>query len=444
MFFIILGVGAAIAFGLMQKDNRVQDWQAAAVSCGLQVVETLPYFSPQVKARGGLLEVRIEASGSKEHPTRIAVEIPGLPSFRMVRIRPESLFTFAPEIQIGDASFDAEFFIEGPVRLVSALLDEEMRRLLSSANALGQFELSLGELKVDLSDAQVAGALPFLLDLGKRFVAPLDVPRRVAENATQDACPGVRLHNLLLLVRELPKNPVTAEALRTACSDRSPEIRLRAAKELGAEGRGILMELAEGLEDDAVSAQAISALEPELPLERLRAIFDRALSRSRLQTARICLEAIGRSRDAAAVEALAKVLLKKAYSELAPTAAQALGAIGSPAAEPSLILALQSEQADLRVAAANALGRVGSVAAVLPLKEMAARFLLGETRRAARQAIAEIQSRVEGASPGQLSLAGAEAGQLSLAGAEAGRLSLTEDPAGQLSLPPEERSPWPK
>ena len=52
-----------------------------------------------------------------------------------------------------------------------------------------------------------------------------------------------------------------------------------------------------------------------------------------------------------------------------------------------------------------------------------------ELRRAARQAIAEIQSRAEDASPGQLSLAGTEAGQLSLA----------HDPAGQLSLPPGER-----
>ncbi len=87
------------------------------------------------------------------------------------------------------------------------------------------------------------------------------------------------------------------------------------------------------------------------------------------------------------------------------------------------------------MAAAKALGRVGSARAVLPLKEVAERSRRDlELRPAARQAIGEIQSRLQGASPGQLSLAGAEAGQLSLAQAEAGRLSFVTDPAGQLSI----------
>jgi hypothetical protein len=69
------------------------------------------------------------------------------------------------------------------------------------------------------------------------------------------------------------------------------------------------------------------------------------------------------------------------------------------------------------VAAAETLGRVGSAA----------------TRQAARRAIAEIQSRLHGALPGQLSLAGEEAGQLSLASDPAGQLSLGEDESGTRS-----------
>ncbi len=82
------------------------------------------------------------------------------------------------------------------------------------------------------------------------------------------------------------------------------------------------------------------------------------------------------------------------------------------------------------------LGKRFAAPAVLPLKEAHERssWLNIDFRQATRQAIAEIQSRIQGASPGQLSLAGAEAGQLSLAQTEAGQLSLTEDPAGQLSL----------
>ena len=108
------------------------------------------------------------------------------------------------------------------------------------------------------------------------------------------------------------------------------------------------------------------------------------------------------------------------------------------APEPALILALQREPMGLQVAAANALARVGSPAAVLPLKEAAESFHFAQDlRKAARQAIAAIQSRLPGASPGQLSMAEVETGQLSLA-PEAGQLSFATDPAGQLSLAPAE------
>jgi hypothetical protein len=83
------------------------------------------------------------------------------------------------------------------------------------------------------------------------------------------------------------------------------------------------------------------------------------------------------------------------------------------------------------VAAARALGGVGAVAAVGPLHDTAEQR--GELRRAARQATAEIQSRLTGAAPGQLSLAGGEAGALSLADGEPGRLSLAERQAVDLS-----------
>ena len=216
-----------------------------------------------------------------------------------------------------------------------------------------------------------------------------------------------------------------------------------AAAALGAEGRDLLFDLAESHRvDDAMSAEAVSTLDRELSFERTRAVLDQALDRRRIRTARACLEALGKSGDAAAIDALAKVIaLEK--GELATVAALALGATGSPAAEPPLIDSLQREQADLRVAAASALGRVGSAAAVLPLKEATERssWLDLDLRRATRQAIAEIQSRLQGASPGQLSLAEGEAGQLSLAQAEAGQLSLAPAGPGRLSLAHAEAGP---
>jgi HEAT repeat protein len=193
----------------------------------------------------------------------------------------------------------------------------------------------------------------------------------------------------------------------------------------------ILEALARNLRDDAVSAEAVALLGQGLTFERTRDILERALSGRHPLTARACLEAIGNSADAAAVEVLAKTL-EQGGAKLAAVAARALGATASPAAETPLIQALERDP-EVRMAAARALGRVGTVAAVLSLKEEAEGSWL-DFRRAARQAIAEIQERLHGASPGQLSLAGAETGQLSLA-QEGGELSLAEDPAGRLSLP---------
>lgn len=430
LFFLLAGAALAGLWSRFeQNDKRLQAWRDAAALYGLQVVEVSGWT---LKARAGRMDVRIETGGdnqSKVQPVRIVVTVPGPLDFCNVRIRPEGLLEFQAEreIEIGDGAFDATFFIEGPVRLVLALLDAEMRRLLLRLNAESRMEIFIGALRADISGEKVPSVLPLLLEISQRLAESMDVPRRLAENAKGDPEAGVRLQNLLLLMRELPGEPATVEALRAACSDPSPEVRLRAAKELGAESRDVLLELTESLVDDTLGAEAVSALGRELPFERANALLDHASRSGRLRTARACLEVLGQIGTSAAVDLMVKVI-EREEGDLATTAVEALGAIGNPSAEPSLLLALGREPEDLRVAAANALGRAGSAAAVLPLKEVAERFWLDlKLRRATRQAIAEIQSRLEGASPGQLSLAEAEAG----------RLSLAPDPAGQLSLTPE-------
>jgi HEAT repeat protein len=427
-------IGTVFGCGFLLRGKHAQTWEDAAVSCGLQVVDAPTFWHLPLKSGTGWAVVRFEAFGDEGQSTRIAVVAPRPSDLYMMWIRPQSFFQLTREIEIGDESFDRTFFIEGALQRVLALLDGETRRLMLRLSIEGKVEIYLGELRAEMANEKVPSVLPLLLDIGQRFAQPMDVPRRLAENARQDPMARVRLQNLLLLIREYPEEPATAEALRTACSDPSPEVRLRAAKELGDGGRDVLLELAESLADDTVSAEAVSILGQELPFERARAILDRARSVRHVQTARACLEALGGSGAADAVGALAKVM-EVEVGVLAAAAAEALGATGSPAAEPSLILALQRELADLRVAAASALGRVGSAAAVLPLKEAAERSWLDlELRRATQQAIAEIHSRLSGASPGQLSLAGAGAGQLSLAQDGTGQLSLATDPTGQLSF----------
>ena len=239
-----------------------------------------------------------------------------------------------------------------------------------------------------------------------------------------DPEPRVRLENLLALAREYPESEVTTAALRAACDDANEEVRVRAATALGEEGRRTLLEIAKMEHtEDQPAARAVIGLGDHLSAEDTRAILAHALRTRRIQTARACVSSLGWRSEADAIPVLARVLAVE-KGEVAVAAAQALAETGLPEAEAPLLAALVREIAEVRAAAAEALGRVGSAAGVLPLKETEARDPDDATRRAARQAVAAIQARLPGASPGQLSLAATEAGALSLAEDETGRLSL--------------------
>lgn len=434
------------AFWSIRQHNhwRLRTWQDAAEWSDLRVEEVSGPWAWRVslRAKGGPLAMRVEQTRRYNQGSLITVMVPGPPGFAGMRIRRER---HRPrglrEIELGDEAFDSKFFVEGPMRVVFTLFDAETRRLLISADAESildrELEIVSGEIRVETLDAQVSTILPILLEIGRRFAQPVDAARRLAENALQDPVVGVRLSNLVRLVHEFPGETGTLETLRAACSDPSPKVRLRAAMELGSEAQDVLMHLAESEVDDDVSARAVSILAEALSFRSGTDILRLALRRRRLETARACVEALGRHGEDA-VEMLAKVTARE-QGELAAAAARALGETGGPQAELSLIQALQHKNMEVQVAAAKALGRVGSAAAVLPLKAATERSSRDEDlSRATRQAIAEIQSRLPGASPGQLSLAGAEVGQLSLAQAEAGQLSLATGPEGQLSLAPGE------
>ncbi len=298
-------------------------------------------------------------------------------------------------------------------------------------------EIGDGRLRVEVSEEDLPRTLAALFSIGRKSADPLDAKSLLLHNARRDPDPEVRLYNLLVLIREHPGDPDTLAVLRSACIDPISKVRVRAAIELGDEARNVLLRIAETSSDDASCTLAVSHLGSTLPFERVRDILARSLrkgARAPLhQTARACLDLLVH-RGAEAIGILARVMTEE-KGEPAIAAAQALGATGEKAAEPPLLQALQSEDSGLREAAATALGKVGTAAAVQPLQEAAERFWSdNELLRAAHQAIAEIQSRLEGAAPGQLSLAEDEAGQLSLAQADAGQLSLAADPAGQLSI----------
>jgi hypothetical protein len=437
--FVKFGVMVAVVVGVpvvskaVDSRRRLKVWQGIAERRGLSVVKvsTLP-MRLGFTARSGPVEMRI--TGEKDY-VRVVATVEGPPELAAVSIRRDIIFLpTGREIETGDPKFDDTFVIKGPQPFVCALLDAQVRSLLMQAKDMGLFEISGGELRFSGQETELSGVLDLFRNLGQRFADEQELPRRLLENVRRDPQPGVRLQNLLVLIREYPGDPNTAKALHIGAKDSNVEVRLRAALGLGAEGRDILQKLAAGLEHDAVSAGAVTALGPELPLERLRSILGRARKERMAKTARACLEALA-SLGGAAVGTLAQVIWDGS-PELAATAARGLGKIGDSAAEPSLLAALTRDNPELQEAAAAALGRVGTAAAVLPLQEAAERY--GALRWAAGQAVAEIQARLEGASPGQLSLAAigaSEAGQLSLA-AEDGQLSLAPHSTEQVPLPP--------
>jgi HEAT repeat protein len=405
-------------------------WNAALAPYG-SLGDRDPAALARIWILEGSLQIRVEAR--QHRPDLVTVLFPESPMLAGVTIQgaPESLPWVRPP-EGGDSKFESTFRVAGPELVVSALLDAETRRLILSLSSQ-DVAISDGQVRAEMSAEQAPRLLPRLLDTAKRLSQPFDVMERLAENALKDPIAEVRLRNLVLLLRESAENDSkTVATLRAACADRNAKVRLRAAKEMGAEGYAVIAELTGSVQDE-VSEEAVRLLGPNLPLPRLREILAQAVHHRHVRTARACLETLGLSGDAADVEALAKVMAVH-EGELATAAARALGTIGSPAAEPSLILALQRQQEDLQVAAAEALGRLGSAAAVLPLQEAAGSTRRSALRKATREAVAAIQSRLLGATPGQLSLSGAGSGNLSLAQAEGGELSTAADAEGQLAL----------
>jgi HEAT repeat protein len=422
---VALAVALSIVALVSSAQRRAQlaVWRAAAARAGLADVE---------EAEGGLFEgaflagrhsgvgVRLESyrKGRYEHGTRIVIDGiehgAGSLSLRREGLSTafEKRFIGEREIEIGDPSFDAEYYVEGQAPLALALLDPETRRrvsgLLRGRVAVAGSEpvevdasLAEGVLEVRVKESGFSGIrehvpeiLVGVLEVARLLVAPKDVPARIAANLGRETESGARLAGLLMLSSEFPQHPATREALLAARGDPSEEVRLRAGIALGEDGRDTLVDLVRRIEtEDACAARAAAALGEHLPNELATETLRRALGGAGSpQTAQACLEALGRR--------------------------------GRPEQEGLMLEALAAGDAPVSLAAARALGRVGTVAAVTPLREAAERG--GEHRHVARKAITEIQARLNGAEPGQLTLAAGEAGGLSLAAGDSGRLSLAE------------------
>jgi hypothetical protein len=451
---VVVASSIGLLLARKRRQRRLDAWRLAAKRVGLtdvQLEEGGLWGEGALLGRSGDLHVRLEvyAAGKSESGTKIVVSGLG-DGAGGLSLRREGLSTALErrvvgdrEIRVGDPSFDEEYYVQGEPALVLALLDADTRATLAAlmqnrvATPRGESvkagtSLNDGVLEVRVQDGafstnlqRLPDVLAAVIEVARRLVAPVDLAARIASNLRAEPEAGVRLQCLTTLAREFPDDPATREALLRAREDPHAEVRLRAGIALGSEGRDVLRAVAagEGAADETTE-RAVAALEPELTVEEAMGLLRAALRTRRIATAKACLVAVGRRGGTEAIALLARVLAVET-GELAWAAARALAITRDPAAEEPLLRALAEGSRDLRLAAAAALRHVGTATAVAPLRE--AEQHDAEMRRTVRQAIAEIQSRLSGAEPGQLSLAGGEAGRLSLAEGEEGRLSLARE-----------------
>jgi len=420
-------VGATAVIAAVRRARaRVRAWRSAADRMGLsEVVETPRRWlrRPTLAGRSEQLRVRLESyrRGKYESGTRIVIDGfgPGAEALSLVRGGLGLRLLGREDVLVGDADFDQELHVQGPALLALALLPAatrlRARRLLSGEVQVpgpkgepikvsaqldkGGLEVRFQDRLLNDSSEELFQVLRSAVALAQRLVVPDDLAGQIADNLPHEPEAGVRLNSLLTLARELPDHPDTRRALLAALKDKSDEVRLRAAMALGEEGHATLRALlANVAADDACAAAALRALGDRLPSGKVKNVLERVLKTDRKRTAQACLET--------------------------------LGGRGHPGARHLYIEALRYPDLAVMIAAARALGQVGTAADVAVLRQEAETWLPTQLRGAARQAIAEIQSRLSGAGPGQLTLAAGEAGALSLAG-QTGRLSLEPEAKGE-------------
>jgi len=449
---LLAAAGTVVAFERRQRRLMQRDWAQAMEASGAVVVSTA-WRGPRVTAALAPFEITMRTwGGTKFHRWDPSGRFPPLSPIPMVMVdgMPEGLalslegkgfYKGAPEkeLSIGDEKFDAAVYVQGPPALVRAVLDARTRHdllvmleqsLVVDAGRVRLLPSYLAKDPVTEQRPTTAQVVALVLEWARRLSWPDDAAARLAANARQEPIPEVRLWNLLTLAREYPEDAATAAALRAALTDGDAEIRLRAAMMLGPEATEILLRMARDEKgEDEQAARAIAALDDRLAPDEVHALLSRALRARRPQTARACIALVGRRGGTEALPVLSRILAIE-KGDLAEAAAHALGASGQVAAEAALVAALHHERAFVCKAAAEALGRVGSLAAVVALKDMEAHTHPSEVevRRAAREAVAAIQARTGGGSPGQLSLAGGEAGQVSIAPDLPGRVSFPGRP----------------
>jgi len=465
---------AVVALALSQRGERgVEEWRAAAHALGLTltggeearsmcgVLDGVPvradFRRKLLHAKQGT-EAAVDDLGDEEVTSFFAGRLPphgafarrlglarsegsasaGIPetlTVRKERLARSLGLVDGRDQTSGDAQFDAVVELPGMDAYVCAALSftarEQLHSLLERGGQVhkGRVEFER-RVPVPHDRTWLVPLLKSLSRLGKALrVTPDSLHRRLADNATHDPIPGVRLKNLHFLIHPSTRTPeaLVASTARAVLSDVSAPVRLLAARQLPAEGRPVLSALlSDARLGTGLRVQALQALDERGVPET--GLLSTLLATAPPELATAALSVIVARR----LEGLSAAVVECAKSEhvlVRASAARALASLPIAGAEGVLLRLLSDPSADVQHASAESLSAIGSVAAVEPLLSWTEGMGRAQLRQAARAAIANIQSRLGNVEAGRLSLAD----ERSLAGA----LALTEAPAvrvGELSL----------
>jgi hypothetical protein len=320
------------------------------------------------------------------------------------------------DIVTEDQLFDHAALILGSEVTALALLDHDTRDAVLSLLERGGI-VSHSWIRTPCSTLELGWIIPGLIGLaGKLSMKKGEIPGRLAANVEHDRKPEVRARNFVVLQQHFAGSEAAESAARLARTSQEPLLRFEAAA--FDQDHEQLTEIATCPEHPSrLRARAVEALTRASWAEVAIPVLMQLLDSDDPLVQKAAVVGLGRFRHRPAVARLMTIATGFKVT-VVRAVAEALGRIGDPAAEPTLIELLRHPDREVFEATLRALGRAGTVAAVEPLRELAEWLTEKSHRAEVEQSIQRIQSRVAGAEIGQLSIAGVAEpdGGLSLAG----------------------------
>lgn len=442
VWVIVVALLAAATWfvGHQQERALLETWRRVAAQFGLSFGFVDDHWSMTGSLGGFGVRVRMVKRG-KVQATELALASSGIPKRLTLKSEGgwQSLrkLVVGEDVLTGDREFDAMIHVTGPEAVALAVLDAPARaRVKTFVRGWAEAEALVSDGQLNWQNYKVLAEGSVLTALIKDALGtaqalqllPDQVQGDLALNAAQDPVAAVRLRNLEVLARVAPE--VAAECLRVALTDPDGSVRVFAATRLGESELPRLLELAQRDRDPAVRAKVIRHL-ASFTREKLWPILDSAIGARDDDLKRAAIVAAGETRYTALLPRVA-ALADSAEPLVAQAVAQALHALGAREYEATLVSLLGHQASEVRTAAARALGDLGGGGAVEPLLAQTKGVFEDATlKRTALQAIARIQSRLDPAEVGRLSLVEPAPleGALSTVGdeANAGALSVLAD-----------------